>query len=604
MPPHSEYENRLQARQQTLEQLRRRDDQAVNIRSVIFCIGMLTAWVVFGGWGVPWPFLLIPLGLFLVTIVYHEIIKNQQRAVLRAIDYYQRCLKRLDGEWPDTGPAGEEFLDPHHPFAGDLDVFGLGSLFQLLNSPVTPAGAKTLAGWLAPAVNKVLPGAKSILARQEAVKQLRDQLDLREQLAVIGTTKQSQLDAEQLQRWLKNPGGLTARWIQVVGICLGIAGTMALGYFFATQSLTPLILVVFAQLGFAYRLRKPLDSIKQDSEHAVLELRRIVRVVATLETIDRDAPEIDRLRSELVGNGVRASEAIHKLERLVSQFENMRRNVFIAPIAFVTMAGLFFACAIDRWRTTQGVHVDRWFQAVGELEALLAFSRLHFENPEYCFPELLDEGPKFVATALAHPLLTGVKAVANEVELSQDCRLLLVSGSNMSGKSTLLRSVGVNTVLAWAGAPVCARALNLSCLQVAAAMRMQDSLQTGTSHFFAELKRIQLVVELAQQTSADETAPQVLFLLDEILHGTNSHDRLVGARGVIRSLLQSDAIGLVTTHDLALSDLVAELPSPARNVHFRDEWVDGKMTFDYRMREGVVPKSNALSLMRLLGLDV
>jgi DNA mismatch repair ATPase MutS len=165
-----------------------------------------------------------------------------------------------------------------------------------------------------------------------------------------------------------------------------------------------------------------------------------------------------------------------------------------------------------------------------------------------------------------------------------------------------MRSVGINTALAWAGAPVFARELKLSRLQVAAAMRVQDSLQTGTSHFFAELKRIQLVVELAEEKANDSQT--VLFLLDEILHGTNSHDRLVGARGVINSLLKSGSLGLVTTHDLALSEIVNELETPAKNVHFRDELVDGKMTFDYKMRTGVVPKSNALSLMRLLGLDV
>lgn len=186
--------------------------------------------------------------------------------------------------------------------------------------------------------------------------------------------------------------------------------------------------------------------------------------------------------------------------------------------------------------------------------------------------------------------------------LGEDCRLLIVSGSNMSGKSTLMRSVGVNTALAWAGAPVCAHELKLSRLQVAAAMRVQDSLQTGTSHFLAELKRIQLVVELADEKAKESES--VLFLLDEILHGTNSHGRLVGARGVIKRLLESGSVGLVTTHDLALSEMASELESPVKNVHFRDESVDGKMTFDYKMRAGVVPKSNALTLMRLLGLDV
>ena len=602
MTARTEYENRLQARQQAFDQLCRQDDHAVSFRTAVACFGVLIAWVVFGGWGVAWQSLLVPVGLFLAGLFFHESVKRKQRTAKLAIDYYERCLQRLDGEWAGVGPDGGEFLDPLHSYAGDLDIFGVGSLFQLLNSPITPGGTKTLATWLAPAVDQGLPAAETVLHRQNAVRMLREQLDLRERLAVIGPTKQSQADAKQLQSWLSNPGGLTAAWIRIVGLLLGAVGIAALIFWYTSGSPSALILVVLVQLGFLYRLREPLTAIKQHSEHAVFELRRIEQVVTALESVAGDDSEINRLRSELVEDNTRASDTIHQLERTVSQYENMRHNLLIAPLAFLSMVSLQFACAIDRWRTKHGPHVDRWFQAVGELETLLAFSQLHFENPNYCFPTLTNEATRFIALNLSHPLLPGVAAIANDVELSENCRLLLVSGSNMSGKSTMLRSVGINTVLAWAGAPVCARELKLARLQVAAAMRMQDSLQAGTSHFFAELKRIQLVVELAQQNKAD--SPIVLFLLDEILHGTNSHDRLVGARGVIESLLKTGALGLVTTHDLALSEIVDELDTPSQNVHFRDEWIDGKMTFDYRMREGVVPKSNALSLMRLLGLDV
>jgi len=602
MTASSEYKNRLEARQRAFDQLRRQDDQAVSFRTAVFALGILVAWVVLSGWGVAWQFLLIPVGLFLAAIFYHETVKRKQRSARLAIDYYQRSLQRLDGQWSRIGPDGAEFLDPLHPYAGDLDIFGVGSLFQLLNSPVTPLGAKTLAKWLAPPTKEGLLSVDTVILRQQAVRTLRDQLDLREQLALLGSTKQSQQDAWQLQRWLNNPGGLTATWVCVVGAVLGMLGMGTLVYWFTSGSPTALILVIFAQLGYLHRLREPLLAIKQHSEHSVFELRRIVQVLEALETVSGDDPEINRLRNELIENGKKASDTIHQLERTVSQFENMRHNIFLAPLAFLSMASMHYASAIDRWRNTHGRHVDRWFQAIGEMETLFAFSQLHFENPNYCFPTLLREATRFRALDLSHPLLPSVAAVANDVALSESCRLLLVSGSNMSGKSTMLRSVGINTVLALAGAPVFARELTLSRLQVAAAMRMQDSLQAGTSHFFAELKRIQLVVELAQQT--DKNGPAVLFLLDEILHGTNSHDRLVGARGVIESLLKTGALGLVTTHDLALSEIVEKLDTPSQNVHFRDQWIDGKMTFDYRMREGVVPKSNALSLMRLLGLDV
>lgn len=615
MPARTEYETRLAARQQTFDRLRNRDDQAVHLRTAIFLAGILVVWVVLGPWQLPWQFLLIPAVLFIAALFYHESIKRKQRVAQRGIDYYERCLQRLDGQWSGVGPTGDEFLDPLHHYAGDLDIFGEGSLFQLMNSPVTPSGANTLAGWLARKGDAALPTCETVVARQRAVSSLSEQLDLRERLAVIGSTKQSQQDAKQLREWLSNPGGLTATWIRVVGILLGIIGLAALGYFFASlargtlltsNSTSILILVAIVQLIFLYRLREPLDVIKKHSEHAVFELHRIVQVVEALETVAGEDDEIRRLRAELTKDGLPASATIRSVQRDVSQFENMRHNLFIAPLALMTMTNLHFACAIDRWRTKHGPHVDRWFSAVGELEALLAFSQLHYENPDYSFPELSDGDAEFVATQIAHPLLPSGTAIANDIELSDDCRLLLISGSNMSGKSTCLRSVGINAALAWAGAPVFAKQLKLARLNVAAAMRMQDSLQSGTSHFFAELKRIQLVVEMAENSNAstDSDTPHVLFLLDEILHGTNSHDRLVGAKGVIQSLLQTGALGLVTTHDLTLAEMVTELKTPAHNVHFRDEWVDGKMTFDYRMRDGVVPKSNALSLMRLLGLDV
>lgn len=388
----SEYEKRLQARQQQHDRLRRKDGRAVGFRAATFCATMLVAWAVLGGGGVPWQFLLIPIGLFIGAVVYHESVKRQLLVATRAIEHYQRCLNRLDSKWSGVGPNGEEFVDPLHPYSDDLDIFCQGSLFQLLNSPLTPAGGKTLASWLAPDANEALPSKDEVLDRQNAVRCLRDQLDLRERLAIVGPTKQSQHDAVQLQRWLANPGGMTAPWVRVVGLLLGVLGVFALGYVFKTvatgsistsNSLSLLILVVFVQLGFLYRFRATLTDIKQHSEQAVLELRRIVRVVSALETVRGDDPTIKRLRHELIEDGAPASQKIHRLERLVSQFDNMRRNAFTAPVALIAMVGLHFACAIDRWRTTQGPHVGRWFEAAGELEAFLALSQLHFENPLY-----------------------------------------------------------------------------------------------------------------------------------------------------------------------------------------------------------------------------
>jgi DNA mismatch repair ATPase MutS len=260
------------------------------------------------------------------------------------------------------------------------------------------------------------------------------------------------------------------------------------------------------------------------------------------------------------------------------------------------MWGVHCSLAIEVWRARHGASVERWLAAVGQLEALSSLAGYAWEHPADPYPTLEDGEPRFEAEALGHPLISVDRCVLNDVTLGGDRRVLMVSGSNMSGKSTLLRAVGTNAVLAQAGAPVRAVGLRLSPLAVGATLRISDSLQEGTSRFYAELVRLRDIVRIA------EGPVPLLFLLDEILHGTNSHDRRLGAAAVVRGLVERGAIGLVTTHDLALSEMVDDPAVRAVNVHFEDRLEDGQMVFDYRMRPGVVRTSNALALMRTLGL--
>ena len=252
---------------------------------------------------------------------------------------------------------------------------------------------------------------------------------------------------------------------------------------------------------------------------------------------------------------------------------------------------------MERWRAHSGPAVPRWLDAVAEFEALSSFAGFAYEHPEHPYPEIADDGAVLDGSALAHPLLAG-NAVANDVKFADGLQLMLVSGSNMSGKSTMLRTVGVNVVLALAGSPVRAQRLVVSPLSIGACMRVQDSLQQGLSHFYAEITRLKCVVDL----SGGERP--LLFLLDEILHGTNSHDRRLGAAGLIRGMVGRGSIGFVTTHDLALTHIADDLGDAARNVHFADHLEGDRMIFDYRLQGGVVQKSNALDLMRAIGLEV
>jgi DNA mismatch repair ATPase MutS len=305
------------------------------------------------------------------------------------------------------------------------------------------------------------------------------------------------------------------------------------------------------------------------------------------------------LRAALAADGAEpASLAIARLERL-AQLLDARRNQLFAPIGAALLFTTQVAFAVDAWRARHGPALRRWIEAVGELEALASLAGQAYEQPADAWPELVAEGgPGFAAQGAGHPLLAASRCVRNDVRLDETQRVLVVSGSNMSGKSTLLRSVGTNAVLALAGAPVRATALALRPVAVGASIRLNDSLQEGHSRFYAEIRRLRQIVDLTGGPLP------VLFLLDEVLHGTNSHDRRIGAEAVVRSLVARGAIGLVTTHDLALARLAEAPELHAANVHFEDELVDGEMRFDYRMRPGVVTRSNAIELMRAVGLEV
>jgi DNA mismatch repair ATPase MutS len=294
--------------------------------------------------------------------------------------------------------------------------------------------------------------------------------------------------------------------------------------------------------------------------------------------------------------GQPASQRTARLERLIELLDS-RDNLIMRLVGPVLLWTTQLAMAIEAWRKVSGAGIAGWVSAVGEMEALTSLACYAYEHPNDPFPTISDQQGMFDARMMAHPLLPESRSVRNDLGLSQNMRLIVISGSNMSGKSTLLRTTGVNTVLALAGAPVRAEALTVSPLQLGASIRINDSLQAGASRFYAEITRLRDILALADKGP-------VLFLLDELLNGTNSHDRRIGAEGVVRGLVRRDAIGLVTTHDLALAAIADSLSPQAANKHFEDHLENGVMTFDYRIQPGVVEKSNALELMRAVGLDV
>ena len=332
-------------------------------------------------------------------------------------------------------------------------------------------------------------------------------------------------------------------------------------------------------------------------------LTLLAGVLRLLERCKADAPAVAALRASVIGGGTNPSGAVARLAGLDRRLANALRNQFVAVASFAFGLPLFHAHAVARWAAAHGDRLPGWADAAGRFEALLSLARWRFERPDFAVPGVSAGPPCFLAADLGHPLLPA--CVRNDVRLSggedEAPALLLVSGSNMSGKSTLLRAVGVNAALAQAGAVVCARSLSLAPCRVRSVMRVADSLADGKSLFFESVRRLASVLEDAA-AGASTGGPPVLFLLDEILQGTNSADRRTGAEAVVRTLLGRGAFGLVTTHDLALTEVAADLGDAAANVHFRDDLADGRMTFDHTLRPGVVPRSNALELMRLVGI--
>ena len=563
-----------------------------NVRLILVLFGAVVGWLVFGAMSLPVLWFALPIGLFLALAVRHDRLLQQKKRAERAVTFYQQGLRRLQNAWTGTGTTGIRFDDPAHPYARDLDIFGRGSLYELLCTARTSVGESTLARWLsAPA------SPAEIRARQAAVAELRPRLDLREDLAVRGEAARDGVEANVLAEWGNQPAARDTGPIQPIAFVLAAFNLAAAGAWLAGYGYLPLLLTLALGQVVTRPYLKQVRQAMHRVERPGRDLALLSLILERLETETFESPLLVRLLADLNQKGSRASARIARLQRLTELLE-MRGNIVFALIDSILLFTFQVSLQIEAWRKTNGPQMERWLAVTGEFEALSALAGYAFEHPADPFPEII-EGDLFLqAEHLAHPLLPGDTAVANSIRFDAAHRLYIVSGSNMSGKSTFLRTLGTNVVLALAGATVRAESLKLSPVQIGASLQTNDSLQAGISRFYAELLRLHQIVELASGELP------LLFLLDEILHGTNSHDRLIGAEAILRTLVARDAIGLATTHDLALARIVEDAALRAANIHFEDQITDGKMSFDYHLRSGVVAKSNALELMRAVGLDV
>ena len=590
--PSEEYKQRLRDRERLAAHYNRLHLRIGNIRLFLVITALAAAWFsVHSGVFSPWWLLIFPL-LFLSLVAVHTRVLRKRACAERAADFYRRGIARVEDRWAGSGGIAAEVDTRASLYAADLDLFGAGSLFELLSLARTRMGEDTLAAWLL----KPSP-VPEILERQTAVAELRNRLDLREDAAILGDDLKTGVHPKELTQWAEASTEVVKTWLRWTSLALAIAAVAEAIVWAESGTKLPFFVIVFVETVVAAIYRKRTAAILHSTEHALEDLKLLLSLLARIERERFESPRLRALGADLFSHDVAASYAIGRLRIIVEQIRSLE-NPALRLLDIPLMYSLQVAFAAHAWRESHGSKVRIWLNALGEIEGLLSFSAYSYEHPADPFPEFVEGPPCLIATAIGHPLLAAAKCVRNDISLGGATKLAIISGSNMSGKSTLMRAAGINTVLAMAGAPVRAAKLQLTPLQIGASILINDSLQEGSSRFYAEITRLRGICTLAEQQ------PPVLFLLDELLQGTNSQDRLTGAQGIVRALLASGAIGLVSTHDLALTQIGANGDNRIRNLHLQDRIEAGRMVFDFKLQDGVVTKSNGVELMRLIGLKV
>lgn len=535
--------------------------------------------------------------IFLYLVIKHERLIVRIKYSNLILDINNASLKRLNGEWNKFSDAGEDFVDDNHNYSGDLDIFGKNSLFQWINTAKTFVGREKLRDLL----SEVEGDSNEIKERQEAVLELVSMLSFRQRLTAEGMAKSEKIhNPEELIAWGRESRAIYRnKWIivffricPVITILLVTAGFIMnrIPYYLPATALLIQFGLIFYKVRDRYRMFSIFENYNED-------LRVYYKILKHIEKWKFKSALINTIKDDIRNHTKQeAFKQIDKLSSIVDSISN-RRNLYYTIFNTLTLWDFQSIIALEGWKQESGHFLKGWFDAVGRIEALASLAVIGFENPEWAIPEIYDgKDSALEASALGHPLITGNR-VHNDFTVDGKVKVILITGSNMSGKSTLLRTTGINLVLAYAGAPVCAGSFGASIMTICTCMRIKDNLEENISSFYAELLRIKKIV------SESESGERVFSLLDEIFKGTNSEDRHTGARVLINKLSQTNSIGLVSTHDLELCDL-EQKNDKIVNYHFQEYYEDGRIHFDYKLRQGPSTTRNALHLMKLAGIDV
>ena len=508
-------------------------------------------------------------------------------------------LYRLQGDFKKIEDSGEDFLEADHPYALDLDLFGSTSLFTLLNRTATVNGRHLLANWLSQKAD-----VKTIQLRQKAVDELKPLAEFRHDFQAKGQFhKGKQEEIDNLLKWVNTEASeLHTTFIKIIAWLLPVlvaAGTFAFFYFDNVPSIV-IALPLFINFIILGKYRKTITALCEDTVKSARILKTYVNLFKAVENEQFKGELLTALQSKMYAKNEKASAAIKKLGKILSNLE-VRDNVYFSfTVNLATLYEIHWALALEKWKFEHAKSIKDWFEALAAFDVLQSIAGYAFLNPDFTRANFADSPYNYKATTLGHPLIHASKRICNDFALQGKGKTILITGSNMSGKSTFLRTLGVNAILAFMGAPVCASRFSIFPFQVFSSMRIQDSLEENTSAFYAELKRIKLMFKTIEKCS-DLDEP-VFFLLDEVLKGTNSKDRHLGVNAILKQLFEKNCFGLLSTHDLELNQLADQYPQYLVNKSFNSSIVNDQLHFDYKLHEGMCHSFSASKLMEGLGI--
>ncbi|WP_160687253.1 MutS family DNA mismatch repair protein [Clostridium sp. C2-6-12] len=531
--------------------------------------------------------------IFIGLVIYHNNIFEYKERFDLLVKINEKGLKRILGQFKEFKDNGLEYLEENHPFINDLDVFGHNSIFQRINSTVTKGGRKELVRILKR--EKVFNNAE-IKERQEAIKELGDKAQWRQKIIVEGKLNNSpSIDLQSLLKWSKEKESSSP--LRVAIACTFILVTI-ISIYLASRKVVPESFILL-DLMVNFLVLKILSKGMAEDINLFDSIKRSIRgyskILELIEDESFNSIYLAKLKSKLKNDNLSCKEEMKKFSKILDWAGNSKYNAYYLILNVLLFSDVFLMKNLEKWREKNGDKLEKWLEVMHEIDALNSIANLSFENPNWAYPVILKEN-EIEGFNVAHPLL-GKKAVRNTFSLKNEQKVSLITGSNMSGKSTFLRTIGVNLLLSYIGAPVCAERFSCGIMNIYTCMRTKDNLEESISSFYAEILRIKILIEACKR------GEKIFFLLDEIFKGTNSKDRHTGAIVLIKQLLQNGGVGLVSTHDLELCDLEEENKNII-NYNFREFYENDKIKFDYILRKGKSETQNAIHLMKLAGIEI